>query len=65
MAKANNPLRKRMTELSLYGTIIISAEAYKGITVRNYASELGREQRKKFTTHFNRAKNRFEITRTA
>ena len=54
-----------MTELTLHGTIIISAEAYKGITVRNYASELGREQRKKFTTHLNREKNRYEITRIA
>jgi hypothetical protein len=64
MKTSNTPLRRQMTEMPVGTTIVVGRE-YKQNTVRNYATCLGIEQGKTFSTHYNRSNGTHEITRNA
>lgn len=57
-------LRSQMMQMEV-GAVLEAGRSYKGVTVRNYASDLGREYGRTYSTHYNREKGHYEITRTA
>ena len=62
--KQNNSLQSCLTNMAV-GECIVVGTTFKGNTVRHYASELGRELNRSYSTHYNREAKHYEITRTA
>lgn len=58
-------LRSRFLLLEVGGTMVVRNNDGKQSLVRNYASTLGAEYRRKFTVKYDRTKNRCTVTRTA
>ena len=58
-------LRSRFLLLEVGEQLVVRSADGKQSLVRNYASSLGAEYRRKFTVNYDRAKNRCTITRTA
>ncbi len=58
-------LRSRFLLLEVGGTLVVRSNDGKPSLVRNYASSLGAEYRRRFTVSYDRTKNRCTVTRTA
>lgn len=58
-------LRSKFLLLEVGGTLVVRSNDGKPSLVRNYASSLGAEYRRRFTVNYDRSKNRCTVTRTA
>lgn len=58
-------LRSRILLLEVGGTLLVRAADGKPSLVRNYASVLGSEYRRKYSVSYDRDRNRCTVTRTA
>lgn len=58
-------LRSKFLKMEVGATLIVRETDGKLSLVRNYASQLGGEYKRKFTVNYERAKNRCLVTRTA
>lgn len=58
-------LRSRILLLEVGGTLLVRAADGKPSLLRNYASTLGAEYRRKFSVNYDRERNRCLVTRTA
>ena len=62
--KEKNSLRNRMATMAV-GDRFVVGTSYKPSTIRNYATLLGIELQRQFSTHYNRSNNTHEVTRIA
>lgn len=58
-------LRSKFLLLEVGGTLVVRSIDARPSMVRNYASSLGAEYRRRFTVNFDRIKNRCTVTRIA
>ena len=58
-------LRSRFLLLEVGSQMVVRPKDGKLTLVRNYASSLGAEYRRRFTVNYDRAKNSCTVTRTA
>lgn len=58
-------LRSKILLLEVGGTLLVRAADGKPSLVRNYASVLGSEYRRKYSVSYDRERNRCTVTRTA
>lgn len=58
-------LRSKILLLEVGGTLLVRAGDGKPSLVRNYASTLGAEYRRRYTVNYDRVRNRCTVTRTA
>lgn len=63
MEKNKNSLRGRLLEMKVRETIVVPLARYNSPTVRNYASLLGRDYGRRYSTHYDSAAQVHIVTR--
>lgn len=65
MKAKNTSFRQRVIAMNVGDTIVISVDIHRGQTVRNYASTIGFEMGRKYTTICDRVARTYTIRREA
>lgn len=63
--ETRNSLRSRFVALPVQGSMAVSIDEHRTSTIRNYASMLGLDLKRKYEVRLDKVARRYIITRTA